>query len=61
MKPKELERKLKSINQRRHNIIRELDKLDELKEQLIRLNKSPKLRKLAKIEIQQEFNGVLIQ
>ena len=60
MKPKELDRKLISINQRRQNIIRELDKLDQEREYLLRLKKSPKLRKLAKIEVQQEFNGTLI-
>jgi len=55
MKPKELDKRIEQINKRRHTIVRELDSLEKERNNLLDCLKSPKLRKLNKIEIQKEI------
>jgi len=50
-----LEKELAKVDQRRHDIIRELDSLHQKKEHYTQLLKSPKLMKMSKIEIQKQI------
>ena len=52
MTPKQLEKEITNINKRRHEIIREIEILNERLEYLTSIKAQPKLRKLEKIEIQ---------
>lgn len=54
MKPKQIQKVLKFKIKRKHDLIREIDQLEKEIRDYTEILKSPKLRKLNKIEVQKK-------